>query len=105
MRRLGVSPQILDEKGAVSSEVVMAMARGMRKLSGSDIALAVTGVAGPDGGTTEKPVGTVFIALATHSFCQAKKYRFSGNRAEIRTITSFMALDWLRRYLLTHNTC
>jgi nicotinamide-nucleotide amidase len=103
IRNLGVSPQLLEEKGAVSSEVAMAMARGMRKLSGSDIALAVTGVAGPDGGTPEKPVGTVFIALATHSFCQAKRYRFASNRAEIRAITSFMALDWLRRYLLTHN--
>jgi nicotinamide-nucleotide amidase len=101
MRILGVSPQLLEEKGAVSSEVAMAMARGMRKLSGSDIALAVTGVAGPDGGTPEKPVGTVFIALAAHSCCQAKRYQFFGNRAEIRAVTSFMALDWLRRFLLT----
>jgi nicotinamide-nucleotide amidase len=103
MHNLHVSPQLLEEKGAVSSEVAMAMARGMRKLSGSDIALAVTGIAGPDGGTPEKPVGTVFIALATQSFCQAKKYRFNGNRVEIKAVTSFMALDWLRRYLLTHN--
>ena len=70
---------------------------------GSDIALAVTGVAGPDGGTSEKPVGTVFIALAAASSCQAKSYRFNGNRAEIRAITSFMAMNWLRRYLLTHD--
>ena len=101
IRSLGVSPQLLEEKGAVSSEVAMAMARRIRKLSGSDIALAITGVAGPDGGTSEKPVGTVFIALAAHSCCHAKRYRFTGNRAEIRAVTSFMALDWLRRYLLT----
>jgi nicotinamide-nucleotide amidase len=99
MRALGVSSQLLEEKGAVSSEVAMAMAKGMRKFSGSDVALAVTGVAGPDGGTSEKPVGTVFIALAAYSSCHAKKYRFSGNRAEIRVIASFMALDWLRRFL------
>lgn len=103
MHSLGICSQLLGEKGAVSSEVAMAMARGMRKLSGSDIALAVTGVAGPDGGTPEKPVGTVFIALATHSCCQAKRYQFTGNRSEIRAITAFMALDWLRRYLLTHS--
>jgi nicotinamide-nucleotide amidase len=103
MRILGVSAQLLEEKGAVSSEVAMAMARGMRKLAGSDIALAVTGVAGPDGGTSEKPVGTVFIALAAPSCCHAKSYRFNGNRSEIRTITSFMAMDWLRRFLLTNN--
>jgi nicotinamide-nucleotide amidase len=100
-RILGVSPQLLEEKGAVSSEVALAMARGMRKLSGSDIGLAVTGVAGPDGGSEEKPVGTVFIALATHSGCQAKGYRFYGGRGKIRIIASFMALNWLRRHLLT----
>jgi nicotinamide-nucleotide amidase len=101
IRILGVSPQLLEEQGAVSSEVAMAMARGMRKLSGSDIALAITGVAGPDGGREEKPVGTVFIAMATHSGCQTKKYRFSGDRCRIRTIASFMALNWLRRHLLS----
>jgi nicotinamide-nucleotide amidase len=104
IRNLGISPQLLEKKGAVSSEVAMAMARGMRKHSGSDIALAVTGVAGPEGAAPEKPVGTVFIALAAHSCCHAKRYQFFGNRAEIRAITSFMALDWLRRFLLTHNS-
>jgi len=101
IRLLGVSPQILDEKGAVSSEAALAMARGMRKQSGSDIALAVTGIAGPAGATPEKPVGTVFIALATSSGCQAKMYRFAGNRGEIRTVATFMALNWLRRHLLS----
>ena len=101
IRLLGVSPQILDEKGAVSSEAAMAMARGMRKQSGSDIALAVTGIAGPAGATPEKPVGTVFIALATSSGCQTKMYRFAGTRGEIRTVATFMALNWLRRHLLS----
>jgi len=101
MRTLGVSPQLLEEKGAVSSEVAMAMARGMRKKTGSDVALAITGIAGPDGGSTEKPAGTVFIALATSSGCQTKMYRFAWDRDGVRTITTFMALNWLRKHLLT----
>jgi nicotinamide-nucleotide amidase len=101
MRLLGVSPQILEEKGAVSSETAMAMARGMRRHSGSDIALAITGISGPSGATPEKPVGTVFIALATGSSCQAKMYRFAGSRGHIRTVATFMALNWLRRHLLS----
>lgn len=99
-RLLGVSPQLLADNGAVSSECAMAMARGMRKLSGSDIALAITGIAGPDGGSNEKPVGTVFFALATRSGCQSKMYRFSGSRNQVRTIAAFMSLIQLRRHLL-----
>ena len=101
IRTLGVSPRITEECGAVSSATAMAMAHGMRQLSGSDIALAITGIAGPAGGSPEKPVGTVFLALATPAGCQAKEYRFSGCRDEIRTITACTALDWLRRYLLS----
>jgi nicotinamide-nucleotide amidase len=101
IRILGVSPQLLEEKGAVSSEVALAMARGMRRLSGSDIGLAVTGVAGPAGGSGEKPLGTVFIALASHAGCQTKGYRFFGDREKIRTMASFMALNWMRRHLLS----
>ena len=93
--------EIIEEKGAVSSAVAMAMARGIRRKSGSDIALAVTGVAGPDGGTEEKPVGTVYLALAGPSDCKAKHYKFFGDRDRIRAITAFTAMDWLRRYLLS----
>jgi nicotinamide-nucleotide amidase len=100
IRVLGVSPRLLAEQGAVSSAAAIAMARGMRKLSGSDISLAITGIAGPDGGSEGKPVGTVFLALATRTGCQAKGYGFSGSREEIRTITAFMAMDWLRRHLI-----
>lgn len=99
-RELEVSPQLLADKGAVSAEVATAMAKGMRKRAGSDLALAVTGIAGPDGGTPAKPVGTVFISLASRAGCHTKRYHFSGNRNEIRTITVFTALDWLRRQLL-----
>jgi nicotinamide-nucleotide amidase len=101
IRALGVSPRLIDEQGAVSSAAAMAMARGMRKLSGSDIALAITGIAGPDGGSEGKPVGTVFLALATRTGCQAKRYGFSGSREEIRVITAFTAMDWLRRHLMS----
>jgi nicotinamide-nucleotide amidase len=100
-RLLDVSPQLLAENGAVSSAVAMAMAKGMRRLSGSDIALAVTGIAGPDGGSAEKPVGTVYLALAGRTDCKAKRYNFFGDRERIRTIAAFTAMDWLRRYLLS----
>jgi len=100
-RILGIPPDLVREKGAVSSEVAVAMAEGIRQRSGSDLALAVTGIAGPAGGSEEKPVGTVFIALAHRAGCQAERYRFFGNRQEIRTITAFTALDRLRRHLLS----
>ncbi len=99
IRTLGVAVELLDEKGAVSSEVATAMAKGVRRESGSDLGLAVTGIAGPDGGTEDKPVGTVFISLAAPDGCWTKRFQFSGSRGEIRIITSWTALDWLRRYL------
>jgi nicotinamide-nucleotide amidase len=100
IRQLGVEAHLLDEKGAVSSECASAMAKGVRARSGSDLGLAVTGIAGPDGGSDDKPVGTVFISLAALDGCWTKRFQFNGNREEIRTITSWTALDWLRRYLL-----
>ena len=99
IRTLGVAVELLDEKGAVSSEVATAMAKGVRRVSGSDLGLAVTGIAGPDGGSEDKPVGTVFISLAAPDGCWTKRFQFSGSRNEIRIITSWTALDWLRRYL------
>lgn len=101
VRRLGVPAELLAREGAVSASVAMAMARGVRAASGSDIGLAVTGIAGPDGGTGEKPVGTVFLALATGCDCKAKKYHFNWSRDRIRAMTAFTALDWLRRHLMT----
>ena len=100
-RVLDVPAELIGEKGAVSSAVAMAMAKGIRRKTGSDIALAVTGVAGPDGGTEDKPVGTVYLALAGPSDCKAKHYKFFGDRDRIRAITAFTAMDWLRRYLLS----
>jgi nicotinamide-nucleotide amidase len=99
-RQLGVGADLLAEKGAVSSEVASAMAKGVRQTAGSCLGLAVTGIAGPDGGTEDKPAGTVFISLAAPDGCWTKRFQFSGSRDEIRTITAWTALDWLRRYLV-----
>lgn len=99
MRLLGVPHEILDVFGAVSAESAEAMATGIRIASGSDIGISVTGIAGPDGGSAEKPVGTVFIALASPDGCKVERFQFVGSREEIRVITAWTALDWLRRYL------
>lgn len=99
-RMLQVPEELIAEKGAVSAEVACAMATGARLAAGSDLALSVTGIAGPDGGTPEKPVGTVFMALADATSCRVSRYNFQGDRAGVRSITCFTALDWLRTYLL-----
>jgi nicotinamide-nucleotide amidase len=75
------------------------MAGGVKKLFNSQLGLAVTGIAGPDGGSREKPVGTVFIGLAVEGKIFAAGYRFHGTREEIKQETANMALDYLRRYL------
>jgi nicotinamide-nucleotide amidase len=75
------------------------MAAGVRAAAGSDVGLAVTGIAGPDGGTADKPVGTVFVSLAAVDGCWTKGFRFGGNREDVRTLTAWTALDWLRHYL------
>ncbi len=100
MRLLGVPAELLNNFGAVSSECASAMAKGVRLASGSDLGLATTGVAGPDGGSDDKPVGTVYISLAAVDGCWTKRFQFGGNRDDIRTLTAWTALDWMRRYLL-----
>jgi nicotinamide-nucleotide amidase len=97
---LGVSSSLLDTVGAVSREVAEEMAVGMRQKSGADIGLAVTGIAGPDGGTEEKPVGTVYIAIATAEENWVTKFHFIGDRRQIREITAQSGLDLIRKYLL-----
>jgi nicotinamide-nucleotide amidase len=99
-RLLGVSSRLLAEHGAVSAAAAEAMAQGARQSAGSDIALAITGIAGPAGGSPEKPVGTVFVGLAGRDGCRVERYQFHGNREEIRLVTSFTALNMLRKYLL-----
>ena len=97
---LGVSPDLLEKHGAVSREVAEEMAVGVRAKSGADIGLAVTGIAGPDGGSDEKPVGTVYIAIATTEENWVTKFHFYGNRNQIREISAQSGLDLIRKYLL-----
>ncbi len=97
---LGVRPETLASVGAVSEEVAAEMAAGARRLTGSDLGLATTGIAGPDGGTPEKPVGTVCIALATAERSYVRRYQFWGTREWVKLLSSQVALDWVRRHLL-----
>ncbi len=96
--RLGVKPETLERFGAVSEETAREMAEGMRRTSGTDYALAATGVAGPDG-TEEKPAGLVYVALAGEEETLVKKLELNGDRERIRTITALHAFDLLRRKL------
>ena len=99
-RTLGVEPMLLLEHGAVSAPVAEAMAEGIRKRAGTDFGLSITGIAGPDGGTEEKPVGTVFIALANDVQTEHRKLNLPGDRHLVRWRASQAALDLLRRRLL-----
>jgi len=100
VRTLNVKQQTLDKFGAVSSETAEEMARGMRERADTDYAISVTGVAGPDGGSEEKPVGTVWFGLADRSKVKTIKLLFPGDRYLIRWRSSQAALDLLRRHLL-----
>lgn len=97
---LGVEPQTLEAVGAVSEEVAREMAVAVRRLAASDLGLATTGIAGPDGGTPEKPVGTVCIALAWADGVTSRRYQLWGTRDWIKLLTSQIALDWVRRHAL-----
>ena len=101
---LGVPAAVLETHGAVSAPCALAMAKGMRRAAASDLAVAVTGIAGPTGGTPQKPVGTVYIALAAADQEQARGYRFTGDRWQIRRLAAHMALEWVRRYLAARPT-
>lgn len=99
---LGVHQYILDTKGAVSPECAHAMATGIKAVAGADIGVGITGLAGPDGGTADKPVGLVYVALVADHFQRDKCLRFppSISRAEIRQRTVSEALNMVRLYLL-----
>jgi nicotinamide-nucleotide amidase len=93
---LGVGEDVLRGHGAVSAEVAAAMAEGVRRVSGADIALSLTGVAGPSGGSDEKPVGTVYIALASAKGTIVKHRAFGGDRLQIQTLASYAGLLLVR---------
>jgi nicotinamide-nucleotide amidase len=98
---LGVRPETLERCGAVSEETAVEMAEGVRRRGGATLGLSTTGIAGPGGGTEEKPVGTVCIALAWEGGARSRRYAFGERGREwIKTITAVTALDRVRRHLL-----
>lgn len=100
---LGVSPDILERYGAVSEPTVRAMAEAVKRLCRTDYALATSGIAGPGGGTEDKPVGTVWIALASPDGCQARRFQFSFSRERNIARSAVQALSWLMEYLEGEN--
>ncbi len=104
IRQLGVAAALIARHGAVSEEVARAMAEGVRKRFQTDYAVSVTGVAGPGGGTPEKPVGTIWLGLAGPNGTVAAKWTLPGGRRhEIRAQTVQCALDGLRRILVENS--
>lgn len=99
---LGVKKGLLEKKGAVSEEVAREMAKGAALISKAEVTVAVTGVAGPGGGTQEKPVGLVYIACNVCGKISVKKYNFDGNRAKIRETTVSSALILMRQCILEY---
>ncbi len=107
IRCCGVSPETLRRFGAVSAETAREMAEGIRERSGADIAVSTTGIAGPDGGTPEKPVGLVYVACAAPDLTEIQELRLTGDRARVRELASLRALHMLllaaRRQNQTHH--
>ena len=99
MRRLGVSAEVLERHGAVSEETAAAMAQGARTALGADVALAVTGVAGPGGGSAEKPVGLVYIHAEAPTGSSQRRVVLPGDREAVRARATALALHVLRRLL------
>jgi nicotinamide-nucleotide amidase len=97
---LGVNEATISSYGAVSSQTAEEMAVGAKRINGTDIGLSITGIAGPDGGTTEKPVGLCYVGIAIGDTVTAHKFLFIGNRKRIKWNASSRALDLLRRELL-----
>jgi len=92
---LGVSEGLLAAHGAVSAEVAEAMAAGARERAGASLAVSITGVAGPDGGTAAKPIGLVYLGLATAGDLDVRRLQLAGDREAIRTASTAAALGWL----------
>ena len=100
MHFLGVRPATLETHGAVSRETALEMSRGLRARTGAGIAMSVTGIAGPGGGSMEKPVGTVWISIALDRYHEARRFQFGGERKSIIRGAAQQGLNWLRLCLL-----
>lgn len=98
--QLGVPAEMLEEHGAVSEAVAVAMAQGVRERFDADFGLSTTGISGPTGGSEEKPVGLVWVGVATAEGVQAREFLFPFERDRHRAVTAHVALDWIRRHLL-----
>ena len=94
---LGIDEEILRAHGAVSAECAAAMAEGVKRVAGTDVALSLTGVAGPGGGSEEKPVGTVFIAVVGPGGTTVKRRQFHGDRLQVQTAAAYAGLELVRR--------
>jgi len=97
---LNIPEGLIKSFGAVSSETATAMAKGLRRLSKTTYSLAITGIAGPDGGSIEKPVGTVYISLDSETGAESHEFHFPTTREWFKRIVAYMALDILRKKLL-----
>jgi nicotinamide-nucleotide amidase len=97
---VGVPAELIEAKGAVSPEVALALADGIRKRTGSTIGIGVTGIAGPGGGSAEKPVGLVHIGISDERGPRERAFRFPGDRDRIRIQATQTALDTVRRSFL-----
>lgn len=99
MKLVGVKKETLESYGAVSEQVVIEMVTGAMKNANADVAIAVSGIAGPDGGTAEKPVGTVWAAFACLDKVETKRFNFKGDRYEVRKQTTEAVLEYIYNLL------
>lgn len=96
---LKIPAGLIAKKGAISKEIALKLAQQVRKIAKTDFGIGITGIAGPSGGTPQKPVGTVFIAVASKNKTISKKYQFRGTRVTIRKKSSLKALELLKSLL------
>jgi len=101
IRDLNVPPEIINKYGAVSAQCAEALAKGVRDRFDTDIGLSITGIAGPEGGSVEKPVGTVYVGMKTQGKINNQKFNFYGRRNDVRRFSVYFALNYLRLLLVS----
>ncbi len=100
IKMLGIPGAIIDQYGAVSEQTARLMAEGIKNVTGTSLGVGITGIAGPGGGTEEKPTGLVYIAVAGETKTNCQRCIFHGQRAKVRSSATSAALDMLRQYIL-----